>query len=244
MYTYEVSAYDDAGNESPLSEPLFVTTPTSDLLGYWKFDELTGTAALDASGNNYLGGVFGATWVSGRDEFALDFDGIADYVLIPTEPALNNLEAITMMAWIYPRVDSHWHIIDKGDGDKRLYSEGLNRTVDGRIRYSGTHAFSRSVNDTVQLNDWQHVAMVWSRATNATTLYHNGREVSYSIHDIGTDGPLDDTTHAFTIGARGALGEGTFFKGLIDEVRLYNRALTAGEIYDLYVPLATSRRRR
>jgi len=35
-------------------------------------------------------------------------------------------------AWIYPRADSHWHILDKGNGDKRLYAEGINRTLDGR----------------------------------------------------------------------------------------------------------------
>ncbi|UCD50250.1 MAG: hypothetical protein JSW27_22315 [Phycisphaerales bacterium] len=248
VYTYEVSAYDGAGNESLLSAPLVVVTPElteqSALLGYWKFDEGSGTAALDASGNNYLGGVFGATWVSGMDEFALNFDGINDYVRIQTEPALNNLEAITMAAWIYPRVDAHWHVLDKGDGDKRLYAEGTRRTFDGRIRYTGAHAFSKSVSNTVQLNDWQHVAMVWSRATNLTRIYHNGREVSYTTQDVGTGSPLDDTTHPYTIGARGALGEVTFFNGLIDEVRLYRRALTADEVYDLYVPLAPTRRRR
>jgi len=248
VYTYEVTAYDAAGNESLLSEPLIVITPESteqsDLLGYWNFDEGNGTSALDASGHDYFGRVLGATWVTGLDELALDFDGQRDYVVIQTEAALNNLEAITMAAWIYPRVDSHWHVLDKGDGDKRLYSEGLNRTLDGRVRYAGTHAFSRSVNNTIQLNTWQHVAMVWSRETNTTRLFHNGREVSYSLQDIGTDGPLDDTTHPLTIGARGALGEGTFFNGMIDEVRLYRRALTADEIYDLYVPLAPSQRRR
>ena len=248
VYTYEVSAYDAAGNESLLSAPLMVITPElteeSDLLGYWRFDEGSGTAALDASGNDLLGSVIGVTWVTGLEELALNFDGINDYVLLQKESALDNLEAITMTAWIYPRVDSHWHILDKGDGDKRLYAEGLHRTLDGRVRYTGTHAFSRSINDTVQLNAWQHVALVWSRATNVTRLYHNGREVRYSSQDTGTGSPLDDTTHAYTIGARGALGETTFFNGLIDEVRLYQRALSGSEIYDLYLPLAPSTRRR
>jgi hypothetical protein len=177
-------------------------------------------------------------------ELALDFDGVGDFVRIEASPILDNLEAVTMTAWVYPRVDSHWHVLDKGDGDKRLYAEGLSRTLDGRIRYTGTHAFARSVNNTVQLNTWQHVAMVWSRATNITRLYHNGREVSYAMQDVATGSPLDDTTHPFTIAARGALGEATFFNGLIDEVRLYRRPLTGEEIYDLYLPLAPGRRRR
>lgn len=248
VYTYEVSAYDAAGNESLLSAPLTVITPEpgqeSDLLGYWKFDEGSGTAALDASGHNHLGGVIGATWGAGIEELALEFDGVGDHVAIQADAALDNLEAVTVAAWIHPRVDGHWHVLDKGDGDKRLYAEGANRTLDGRVRYTGAHAFSRSVNGIIQLNAWQHVAMVWSRTTNITRLYHNGREVRYTTQDVATGSPLDDTTHPFTIAARGALGEVTFFNGLIDEVRLYRRTLTDEEIYDLYLPLAPSRRRR
>ena len=76
--------------------------------------------------------------------------------------------------------------------------------------------------------------MVWSRATNTTRLYHNGVEVRYATQDIGTGSPLDDTTYACTIGARGNLGSVTFFNGLIDEVRLYRRALAGSEIGALY----------
>jgi hypothetical protein len=233
-YTYEVSAYDLAGNESPLSTPLVVMAPESNLdsqlLGYWKFDEGLGDLALDASGYGHTGTIIGAQWVTGKVGQALDFDGRDDYVQIPPALLLDNLEAVTMMAWIRPRVDSHWHVLDKGDGDKRLYAEGTNRTLDGRIRYSGAHAYSKSVNGTVMLDTWQHVALVWSRTTNVTRLYHNGVEVHYGTQDTGTGEPLDDTTYPFVIGARGALGEVTFFSGPMDEVRLYKRALTAPEI--------------
>ncbi len=246
-YTYEVLAYDPAGNESPLSEAITVTMPLSNidstLLGYWKFDEGEGSTAVDSSGYRHHGTVIGAIRALGRAGEALDFDGIGDYVRIPPALLLDNMEALTMTAWIYPRRDSHWHILDKGDGDKRLYAEGTSLTLDGRVRYSGAHAFSKSVSNTVQLNAWQHVALVWSRMTNRMRLYHNGAEVRYGVQDIGTGEPLDDTTHPFTIGARGALGEVTFFDGLIDEVRLYKRALSAQEIADLHEALAPPSRR-
>jgi hypothetical protein len=163
--------------------------------------------------------------------------------IVPAQ-ILENLEALTMMAWIHPRVDAHWHVLDKGDGHKRLYAEGTARTLDGRIRYEGTHAYSKSAGNTVQLGTWQHVAMTWSRVTNTTRLYHNGVEVPYNLQEIGTGAPLNDSTHPFTIGARGALGEVTFFNGLIDEVRLYQRALTAREIRDIHDALGTSGRPR
>jgi len=84
-----------------------------------------------------------------------------------------------------PREDKHWHLLDKGDGDKRLYAEGINRTLDGRIRCSGAHAYSKSPNETIRLNEWQHVAMSWSQATNLTRLYHNGAEVRYARKTLG-----------------------------------------------------------
>ncbi len=247
-YAYEISAYDAAGNESPLSNPLVVTMPVanidSEMLGHWKFDAEGGTLAADSSGYGHYGTVLGATWTAGRVGNALDFDGRNDYVQIVPAMLLDNLEALTMIAWIQPRVDAHWHVLDKGDGDKRLYAEGTSRTLDARIRYNGAHAYSKSVSGTIVLNTWQHVAMTWSRTTNITRLYHNGTEVRYGAQETGTDGPLDDTTHAFTIAVRGALGDVTFFNGLIDEVRLYKRALNAQEIRNIYQPLAVNVRPR
>jgi len=237
-YTYRVSAYDTAANESSLSAPLTIRTPEpradGDLLGYWKFDEGLGTTAIDFSGNGNSGTIIGATWIPITTGYALDFDGVDDCVKIVTDSSLDNLEAITMAVWIYPRVDAHWHVFDKGDGDKRIYVEGMRRTLNGRIRYTGTHAYSESVSNTIVLNRWQHVALTWSRTTNTTRLYHNGIEVQYHIQDIGSGGVLDDATYPFTIGARGALGDVTFFYGLIDEVRLYKRVLSPQEIQDLH----------
>jgi hypothetical protein len=65
-------------------------------------------------------------------------------------------------------------------------------------------------------------------------LYRNGQEVSYATRDTGSGDILDDTSHSYTIGARGALGEVTFFNGIIDEVRLYNRVLSSQEVWELY----------
>jgi hypothetical protein len=241
-YAYQVLAYDTALNESPLSAVLDVETPEpnlkQDLLGYWKFDERRGVTAIDSSGFGNDGTIVGPTRTPVAAGFALDFDGHDDYVTIKADPSLDNLDAVTMTAWIYPRADSHWHVLDKGDGDKRLYSEGIERTLDGRIRYSGTHAFSRSVSDTIELNKWQHIALTWSRTTNQTRLYHNGVEVQYGVQEVGSGSVLDDTTYPFTIGARGALGQVTFFNGMVDEVRLYDYVLTEEQIRDIYSSFA------
>ncbi len=77
----------------------------------------------DSSGNGHIGTVIDATWVPGKTGNALDFDGVDDYVKIAADPSLDNLGAITMSVWIFPHVDSHWHVLDKGDGDKRIFAE-------------------------------------------------------------------------------------------------------------------------
>ncbi|UCE50195.1 MAG: LamG domain-containing protein, partial [Phycisphaerales bacterium] len=185
----------------------------------------------DSSGNGNNGTIFGATQTVAGTGFALHFDGADDYVRIAVDPALDNLDAITMMARIYPRVDSHWHVLDKGDGDKRIFSEGLNRTLDGRVRYTSVNAWSESAGGTIELNTWQYVALTWSPSTNSIRLFRDGIEVQYGYQAIGSGAALDDTTHPFTIGVRSGLNNGTFFDGLINDVRLYDRALDPNEIY-------------
>ncbi len=166
-YSYRVSAYDAAGNESNKSPPASATTQAhhvdSGLVGYWRFDEGSGILAIDSSGSNNSGTIIGPAWVTGRIGHALDFDGMNDYVRIVANPALDNLNAITMAAWIYPRVDAHWHVLDKGDGDKRIYAEGASLALSGRVRYTGTHAYSESLSNTITLNTWQKNACIYRR---------------------------------------------------------------------------------
>jgi hypothetical protein len=185
----------------------------------------------DSTGNESFGTVTGATWVPGQTGNGLDFDGIDDRVKITENASLNNLSAITMSAWIYPRADSHWHVLDKGDGNKRIYAEGINRTLNGIVRYNTTLANSESVNNTITLNSWQHVALTWNQSTNITKLFLNGIEVMYNFQNIGSGSVLDDTTSPFTIGARGDLDSLMFFNGIIDDVRIYNRILDPNDIY-------------
>jgi hypothetical protein len=183
----------------------------------------------DSSGNGHIGTVIDATWVPGKIDNALDFDEVDDYVKIVADPDLDNLSAITMSAWIYPR-GGQVRVLDKGNRNKELFAHSEPRALFGRIRYAGTHAYSESVINTITVNTWQHVALAWSQATNTIQLFHNGIEVSYFAQDTGTGVVLDDTTYPFTIGASGALAAGTFSNGVIDDVRIYNRALDAADV--------------
>jgi hypothetical protein len=209
---------------------------SSNIIATWHFDEGSGSVVTDSSGNGYDGIINGATWTTGISGGALDFDGVDDYVGIVNSSSLDNLNALTFEAWIYPRVNAHWHVISKGTGSKRLYSEAYMSTLDltGRVRYQPTHAYAKSIDNIVTLNSWQHVVMTWSTTDDTLRVYHNGSEVSYSSLSAGAGTIEDDSSHPYTIGARSDLSTGCFFNGIIDEVRIYNRALSAQEINDIY----------
>ena len=75
---------------------------SAELVGYWKFDEGSGTTAVDSSGQGNDGTLKGAPeWAVGQLGDALDFDGSSDYVEVPHNPSLSITEAITIAAWSY-----------------------------------------------------------------------------------------------------------------------------------------------
>ena len=92
---------------------------------------------------------------------------------------------------------------------------------------------STPLNLTASKISASQIALTRSHTTGTTRLYRNGVEVAYAVQEVGSGSPLDDSSYPFIIGARGALGESTFFNGLMDEVRLYNRALSKQEIANL-----------
>ena len=231
-YVYEVSAYDTAGNESLRSTALVVmavSTPNteSDLLGYWKFDESAGNVAIDASDYAHYGTIFKAVRVPGKSGRALDFGGFGNYVQIqsdpdPRQPGGGDDDGVDLPARGRPLARAR-------QGRRRQAALCGGNTPDAQWQGSlQRHArLFRQCASTVMLNTWQHVAMVWSRTTNRTRLFHNGVEVRYDIQETGSGTPQEDGDYPFTIGARAPLGDVTFFDGLMDEVRLYNRALSA-----------------
>jgi hypothetical protein len=194
---------------------------------HWKFDEGQGNIAYDSVANND-GTIYGATWTTGRIDEALNFDGVDDYV-----KTLNNIftnaqlaAGATLSAWFRTGSSSYGYIAD----DEGYLALGVNlsahpnkllATVDG-----GTHLYysSSNVND----NLWHHVAIVWD-GTNTAILYFDG--VSESSGPSGPPTP-DNKDRPFTIGAHFTIS--AYLNGKIDDVRAYDRTLSAEEIWQLY----------
>ena len=224
----EVTIYDRALTAAEIAEHAGVT-PESNAVAQLHMDEESGTIAYDATPNNNNGTlVNGATWTTdcAAGSHALSFDGSNDYVDCGNDASLNITKNLTIEAWIKPNgLSGAGGIISKltGTADKQY---GLN--TDGDEIY---FQYERSSNNyylsggTLTNDTWQHIAATVDNSLNIC-LYLDGKLIASDVAPAETS----PTTESVIIGKWGGTYDNYFFDGKIDEVVIYDRALTAAEI--------------
>ena len=221
------------GNKN--TNPLFVGVPVS----YWKFDEGEGTTAYDSVGNNdgILTNMDPTNWVVGKIGGALDFDGVDDFVDVgdPLDDSLDfgTSTDFTISIWFETSSANEQMIVNKRTSG--TYDAGYEVYMNGGKIYAKIADGSSSVSEstTQTFNDginWHHLVVVYDR-DDVMTIYVDGlNKASKSISGI-----LDvNTGQAFTIGARNEAGQYAYFNGKIDDVMIFDRALSPGEIEKLF----------
>lgn len=233
----------EAGNTpSSLSKP-----PNNlGLVGYWSFNDATSTVATDFSGNGNTGSVSGATWTNGKRGKALQFDGVNDQVNAGSGAILDNLTAanVTVCAWVNPsstQPDDDVRIVSKTNGsafDSGWTFQFTNTagasapyTFQWRTRWTGGGTPGRwQSSSAVMTAAWQHMCVTYngSSSTNDPVIYRNGSSIAIT-ETVPPDGSLvSDASDSLLIGD---VADGNrAFSGAIDEVRVYNRIVGAGEI--------------
>ena len=210
---------------------------TNGLVGYWNMDEGSGTVAYDTSDNNNIGILSGPSWGGSTTTCkiggCLTFDGTNDYVDAGGNSSFDLQNALTIEAWIYPySVAVTGSIAGNIDaaGDKAQY---LFRTTNtGYLNFYQSDTNSLTMTGTSQpitVNAWQHIVVVRTSTTGTITLYRNGIADANIGNSTVLQIPQDNERGNTTIGRFGS-ASGQYFNGLIDEVRVYNRALSAEEI--------------
>ena len=207
-------------------------------IAHWKLDEGSGATAYDSAGTND-GTIYGATWATGQLNGALDFDGLDDYVDM-ADTVKDHLEtSYTFSIWIKPKTIPGIHSIAayrRSTSDigyqVLLQLQHNNSDVQFVVGSLGNNAIA-SYPDTLIMNTWYHVAGI--REENVLNVYVNG--VS-GIPDSETFGEISPDN--FKIGAIHCCDQviQSFFDGTIDDVRIYDRALSSGEIKQVYQNLA------
>jgi hypothetical protein len=207
--------------------------PFPGLVAAYSFDEGSGTTVFDASGNGNNGIIGGATWTtSGKYGNALVFDGVSSLVTIPNSASLQLSAAMTLEAWVNPsEVSNIWQdVIYKANDIYYLEGTSGNGSVPG---IGGTFGASDVVlfgTAALPVNTWTHLAATYDGTT--MRLYVNGTQVSSQAQT----GAIASSTDPLQIGGDSLYGQ--FFQGTIDEVRIYNVALTAAQIQaDMNTPV-------
>ena len=208
------------------------------LVAAYNFEEASGTTVADASGKGNHGTTSGASRItSGQFGRALSFDGVNDWVTINDAASLDLTNGMTLEAWVYPTVNmTQWATVilkeQPGGGLYELYANGDQSQPLTSVTVAGQYQVL-SGGPWLFANQWTHLAATYSGTTER--LYVNGTQVAQRPQT----GPIEVSSSPLRLGGNSVWGE--FFKGRIDEVRIYNRALSATEIQtDMSTSVATS----
>ncbi len=200
-------------------------------VAHWKFDEGEGDIAYDSIGNNH-GTIYGATWTAGKIGWALDFDGTNDYVETTTIDEID--QPISISAWIKTYGSNETQtIFGRNQGDSYVgYSyENCIRISKDNFVYFGDRPPGGGVTyltstEPIEIGQWHHI-VVTRDANSFATLYING-----CFDNNDTVFNIDLVNVKYRIGR---VNTGHYpFNGLIDDVRIYDRALTDEEIWQIY----------
>lgn len=241
-YTYTVAAYDAAGNFSAESNAASATTPGLPPpappvpVASYAFRENAGTTTADGSGNGNQGTLTnGPVWTAGKFGSGISFDGANDFVSVPDSNSLDLGATGTISAWVKPNQINRWNsVIAKGSANNDAqHNYGLEINNTNRflcILGNGSASQTVSSTTTAVAGTFYHVACVWD-GTNLQ-LYINGALNASTAQNLTPSG----NASALTIGLFG--GNADPLAGVIDEVRIYNRALTQAQVQsDMNSPL-------
>ena len=207
---------------------------TNGLVAWYKLDETSGTTASDSSGNGKNGTlVNGPTWGAGMIGGAIVLDGVDDYILLPTG-LMSAVTDFTVCAWAKLDANNGWNrIFDFGTGTSN-YMFLTPSAGGGPLRYAITTTSNGSEQQmdapsALPIGGWQHVAVTLSGTTGK--LYVNGALVSTNTSMTLNPASLGSTNQNYI--GKSQWGD-PLFDGKIDDFRIYNRALSASEISQIY----------
>ena len=216
--------------------PTATATPifcgTDGLVARYPMEENGGTTLVDSTSPANDGTIYGGpNWVTGQDGLALNLNGTSQYALVPDDPCLNITGPITLAAWVKPGQQTTQDLVKKAtNGSVNGYELSLAQTSStkqaffrlNQVTSLDTYRVNSSTLYPYDGNTWVHLAGTYDGTT--MRMYYNG------VLEGSKAGPASIATNALSLSI-GAQNDGTrTFKGAMDEVRVYNRALSDAEI--------------
>lgn len=222
-----------------MSQVVFADLSTG-LVAHYTFDG----NADDQSGYGNDGVICGATLTPdrfGNPDSAYSFDGVNDYIRVPDRPQLDGMSALTLSVWI--KIDDrdreaevlNKYVHNTGSRLDDAYIIGIDSG--GQIAFQYATAANYAIEITsaaIDVDSWHHIAGVYTGAEGR--VYIDGVLAILWRDDPNPGGALNNIADDLLIGcANTASGLSKFFAGTIDDVRIYNRALSDSEVHSLSV---------
>jgi hypothetical protein len=207
-------------------------TVSADLIAWWDFDEGSGIFAADSSGDGHDGTLNGnPTWAAGKLSGALQFDGTDDYVtcgLINIDTAVTG--GMTVCAWINKPAGGDMKICSNRQVANAAGGGFTCAIYNNRLEMDFESATGRNLNrdadgSAVPADTWVHVAWVYDDVANTFDEYHNGILADSSTENVS----VGISTVEFRVGTDSP-SVGHYFTGLIDDLRVYDHAITELEL--------------
>ena len=240
--SYTFSSWSDGGGAQhtitvPTNPQSYTATfnstqlPTG-LVGAWNFNEGFGTTVADSSGSGNNGALAGAgaTWTpAGKNAGGLSFNGSSGNVTVPHSASLSLNSSYTLEAWVRPTTLTGYQtiLIKEVTSGCGYYLQTTGARIDSGFNSGGCREHSSGSTPAIPLNQWSHLAAVFNDSANTYTLYLNGTAIS-TINETFAPNP---NTQALVFGQSGCTSCGfERWRGLLDDIRIYNRPLSAGEV--------------
>jgi hypothetical protein len=213
------------------------TSLASGLLGLWHFDEGSGTTSADSSGNGNTATLTGSpAWTTGYSSYALEGNGSSSYVSANIGTWFGSNNTLSVTAWTYVNANANGPIFGVvGGGWSMPFLSVKGSTVYGWLwGVPGTNATTSPLSATVSLSAWHFLALTYDpngggAGVGKEIFYVDGTASGSATGTYSASGVADSFRTFITINKPTAVTS-SYLLGKVDEVRAYNRTLSAAEV--------------
>lgn len=234
-YYYTIVAV-DGSTEYPESAPV-AATPKLGQWSYWKFNDSTGTKAFDSWGARHGTLTGGTSVVTGLQDKAVQLNGSNGYVALPAG-VMSSVNDFTIAGWVKLNAASTWaRIFDFGTSTTNymfLSPVSGTNTVRYAIRVNGGTEQQINSASPLPAGEWHHVAVTLSGVVG--TLYIDGVSVGTHTNMSNKPSALGNTSQNYI--GKSQFSADPYLNAIVDEFRIYNRALNATEVKNVYTQYA------